>query len=500
MAGIFGACIANAQIQLDSTDFALPGDTIINGVDSLDDTIDLTLTGNQSWDFSNAALHYFDTTVFADTVGAPSSSEFPLANVTSWNRGVASFNEFDSTQIVNHGLAGDINFDIAGIPVSLSEVKFDPPMTLMQFPADYLDIFYDTAISDVTTAVSLGGLYDSLRVINTIHCVSEMDAYGSLVTPGGTFTNTLRQKYSQYSIADVKGYNAFLGWSDVDVSVFGLDPSILIDSSIVYRWYAKGEKFAVAEAGQDSVGSVSAYFAYKLTGQLLGLAESVTEADCGTLCNGSVLAVPMMGTAPYNYVWNDVNGQTTALAIGLCAGTYTCTITDFVLDSYSTSATIGQNTTAWSATIASTDATCMACTDGTATASAAGTSPYTYQWSTGATTVMASNLPVGNVQVTVTDANGCTDVASGAVAGVNSISKLNVENVVKFYPNPADKQISIETYGSKLEEVRVFNLVGAQVLQTNTSRINVGALQNGLYLLRFKVGDKVITKRLEIIH
>jgi hypothetical protein len=36
-----------------------------------------------------------------------------------------------------------------------------------------------------------------------------------------------------------------------------------------------------------------------------------------------------------------------------------------------------------------------------------GTQPYTYKWSTGATTAIVTNLPVGIHRVTVTDANGC---------------------------------------------------------------------------------------------
>ena len=50
-----------------------------------------------------------------------------------------------------------------------------------------------------------------------------------------------------------------------------------------------------------------------------------TDATCGA-SDGTAEVTPTSGTMPYTYLWSD--GQTTALAIGLSAGTYTITITD----------------------------------------------------------------------------------------------------------------------------------------------------------------------------
>ncbi len=61
------------------------------------------------------------------------------------------------------------------------------------------------------------------------------------------------------------------------------------------------------------------------------------------------------------------------------------------------------------ATTSATSPTCFGGNDGTATVVAAGTfSPFTTEWSTGATTATATGLAAGSYTATVTDANGCT--------------------------------------------------------------------------------------------
>ncbi|HRP52596.1 MAG TPA: T9SS type A sorting domain-containing protein [Fluviicola sp.] len=49
--------------------------------------------------------------------------------------------------------------------------------------------------------------------------------------------------------------------------------------------------------------------------------------DDGT-CNGQVFVAIVGGAAPYTCSWNDSQNQTTETASNLCAGTYTCTVTD----------------------------------------------------------------------------------------------------------------------------------------------------------------------------
>lgn len=49
---------------------------------------------------------------------------------------------------------------------------------------------------------------------------------------------------------------------------------------------------------------------------------------CGNQCTASATVIPVHGISSYSYAWSD--GQTSAVATNLCAGTYTCVVTDSV--------------------------------------------------------------------------------------------------------------------------------------------------------------------------
>jgi len=53
---------------------------------------------------------------------------------------------------------------------------------------------------------------------------------------------------------------------------------------------------------------------------------TVTNATCNGACNGSISSTTTGGTPPYTYLWN--NGAIVPNPTGLCAGTYTVTVTD----------------------------------------------------------------------------------------------------------------------------------------------------------------------------
>ncbi len=133
-----------------------------------------------------------------------------------------------------------------------------------------------------------------------------------------------------------------------------------------------------------------------------------TNSTCFNSCNGTATANPTSGTPPFTYLWTPGN-FTTQTINGLCAGTYTCVVTDATAQTSSGSYTVTQPSQVV-ATAASTNILCNNVCSGTATATASGgTGTLTYLWSPGnQTTASVSGLCAGSYTVTVTDANGCS--------------------------------------------------------------------------------------------
>ncbi len=140
-----------------------------------------------------------------------------------------------------------------------------------------------------------------------------------------------------------------------------------------------------------------------------------TNVTCSATCNGAASVNPSGGTTPYAYLWD--NGNTNASVNGLCAGTYCVTVYDSHLCSIIKCVTITQPSPLTAPTISSSfngyNISCNGSVNGAIDLTpTGGTSPYTYNWSNGATTEDLSNLGAGTYSVTLTDLNGCTTSTS----------------------------------------------------------------------------------------
>ena len=138
------------------------------------------------------------------------------------------------------------------------------------------------------------------------------------------------------------------------------------------------------------------------------------NVTCDGLSNGVATASGTGGTLPYTYEWD--NGENTATAVALSAGTHIVTVTDVNGCFATASATINSNASL-TATALGESLSCFGDTDGNITLTVGGgTPPYAFSWSNGIGNVQnPSNLGAGWYSVTVTDANGCTATAGADI-------------------------------------------------------------------------------------
>lgn len=147
----------------------------------------------------------------------------------------------------------------------------------------------------------------------------------------------------------------------------------------------------------------------------LNLVTASVSSTCGS-SNGSASVAVGGGSPPFNYAWNSIPIQATALASNLLAGNYTIVITDFNGCKDSTNVNVIDLGSPTVTIPISTNVSCNGAADGSATAAVVGgTSPYTYSWNTipVQNTITATNLNAQTYSVTVTDFNGC--IASSSI-------------------------------------------------------------------------------------
>ncbi|MDO9188063.1 MAG: PKD domain-containing protein [Bacteroidia bacterium] len=138
----------------------------------------------------------------------------------------------------------------------------------------------------------------------------------------------------------------------------------------------------------------------------LALSSSVTNVTCAGGSNGAISVTATGGTSPYTYLWS--NGNTTSQISNLTSQTYSITVTDSKTCQKTSTFTIDQPLPV-TVLLAPTAVTCFNENNGSANSTVSGgTSPYTYNWSSGATSPNASGLQAGTFTLSVTDISGCT--------------------------------------------------------------------------------------------
>jgi PKD repeat protein len=164
----------------------------------------------------------------------------------------------------------------------------------------------------------------------------------------------------------------------------------------------------------------------------LSVYANATAVTCHGAANGSISLSVSGGNSVYTYLWS--NGASASSISNLSPGTYGIIVTDGNGCQGSSEATITEPG-ALIVSVESDDISCNGLTDGIANSIASGgVSPYSYQWSNGASTAAANDLGPGIQTVTIYDANNCSTSASVTI----SEPFMLIANAIVLSPETCD--------------------------------------------------------------
>ena len=155
-----------------------------------------------------------------------------------------------------------------------------------------------------------------------------------------------------------------------------------------------------------------------------------TIPNCFGQDDGEIAAMVTGGTTPYAYEWNDLLNQTTSIAYGLVANTYTLKVTDGNDCELSQNSNL-VNPTALSATVAIIGSPlCNEISDGSIDLSVTGgIGNYQYLWSTNETTPNLTAISAGNYGVTLTDDNACKFILDSILVTAPELMDITFVNL-----------------------------------------------------------------------
>ena len=321
------------------------------------------------------------------------NSNGPIVNLTTTN--VTCFGSCNGTALVtaSAGTPGTTGYTYSWTTVPV--VTTNSVSGLCASPPSYISTVTDSLLCKALTTFSISGppkITDNPTIVNAT-CAGINN--GSITSSGSGGTPSVLTGYL-YSI---------------DGGAFS--------SNNIFTGLGVGTHTVCIK---DSL-SCSDCFIYNIQGSTIIISTlSSTNNLCFGVCNATAsLSNVNGGAAPYIITWNDPNGQAGPIAINLCAGSYTATITDTMGCKVTQVANITAPTTSVSPNYTVTPPACGLCNGIISLSPSGGNGPaYTYTWNTSGTTPNITNVCAGLYQVDIADMQGCTTTYQIPVSNSNA--------------------------------------------------------------------------------
>lgn len=253
-----------AQITVENTYVATLGDTVFLAEDTLHGSqLDLgDAAGDQLWDFSILEEHKPDGGIPQLPSTAPLYTNFPDADWVLNDIYEDSIHVFFKQTDEYLEVVGIVEYDSNGNP-TLPPFQFR--QRYMEFPSMYGDTFSNTHYAFTQTSFvgedpdSLGPhpTIDSLRSKFYLESYSELDAWGDVILPVGTYPTIRQHTWSRVRI--VSDWYGDSAWRPLSESfILGFIDSVQYDTTddASYRWWSDNEhaNFWIVEVQLDTNG------------------------------------------------------------------------------------------------------------------------------------------------------------------------------------------------------------------------------------------------------
>jgi hypothetical protein len=269
--------LANAQITLTQSDVPVAGTVSIRANDATTVVSEGMSGANRAWDFASLKNNGTDTIRYINPSGAPGAAYFPSSNLV-----LKTYDPSISGYYYNFAKSSSASVDLIGASASYAGAPthgfYTPAVRFFTFPLTYNSSYSGKSKLSLPIGVTGSPQFDSIKTVISITYSTLVDAYGSVVTPSGTYNSLRLRKISNTIDSTFYHYTSTKSWVWDNTA-----PGNSTDTT--YQWWANGKSSYVAEVSLN--GKSARTSGYLLSTSVSGIEALNNEAGLSVFPNPS---------------------------------------------------------------------------------------------------------------------------------------------------------------------------------------------------------------------